>query len=62
MIKELGHTQLGLPIEIRAYSNIVDLIEFEKFQAQILDHIYGILPSFDLSLSQIKSDNIERNM
>jgi len=48
MVRELQPSEHGLPVEIYAFTNIVDWIEYERIQADILDHMLAMLSSFDL--------------
>lgn len=39
-----------MPLEIYAFTNVVDWGKHEKIQADIFDHIVSVLPEFDLRL------------
>lgn len=43
----------GLPLEIYAFVNSIDLETYEITQADIFDHILAVIPEFDLRISQI---------
>jgi miniconductance mechanosensitive channel len=42
-------TDLGLPMEIIAYTRFPDLAAFESFQSGLFEHIYSVLPLFELA-------------
>jgi miniconductance mechanosensitive channel len=52
LVRQLQHTQDGLPLELIAYSPLSDLAMFENFQSGLLEHIISVLPEFDLLLYQ----------
>ncbi|AQX20050.1 mechanosensitive ion channel family protein [Bartonella sp. WD16.2] len=52
MIRQLSPTPNGLPLEVYCFTNTTIWIEYEQIQADIFDHLYSILPSFDLKLFQ----------
>ena len=48
LIRQLQPTETGLPIEIYVFSNDQVWANYENIQADIFDHIYAILPIFEL--------------
>jgi miniconductance mechanosensitive channel len=56
MVRQLQPTREGMPLEIYAFTNVVDWGEYEKIQADIFDHIVSVLPEFDLRLFQDPSE------
>ncbi|MGV3003253.1 mechanosensitive ion channel family protein [Vibrio sp. E150_018] len=52
MVRQLPPTHYGISIEIYCFTNTTAWLEYERIQSDIFDHIYAILPSFYLSISQ----------
>lgn len=48
MVRQLEPTPEGLPLQIYAFTNNTDWVFYEGVQADIFDHIYSIMPLFDL--------------
>ncbi|MBI9044016.1 MAG: mechanosensitive ion channel [Anaerolineaceae bacterium] len=55
LIRQLPLTSEGMPIEIYAFSKDKDWIQYEKIQADIIDHLIAILPEFELEVYQSPS-------
>ncbi|MFV9874988.1 MAG: mechanosensitive ion channel family protein [Rickettsiales endosymbiont of Dermacentor nuttalli] len=52
LVRELQSTANGIPIELYFYTSITDMALYENMQANIFDHLFAILPVFDLKMSQ----------
>lgn len=52
MVRTLQPTENGLPVELYAYYIPPNWSEFEDFQARLFEHIFAILPLFDLKAFQ----------
>lgn len=52
MVRQLPPGETGLPLEIYAFTNTTDWIEYENIQADIFDHILSIADEFGLRLFQ----------
>lgn len=52
MVRQLSPTPQGLPIEVYCFSNDIRWEFYEAIQADIFDHLYAILPQFDLQVFQ----------
>ena len=50
--RQLDPTPQGLPMEIYAFANETAWVKYEGIQSDIFDHLYSILPCFDLRLFQ----------
>lgn len=61
-VRQLPSTPEGLPIEIYAYVNKIDFIEFEDIQAEIINHALGVLHKFELKIFQYPSGNDLTNL
>lgn len=48
IVRQLGATNNGLPIEIYAFTNTTNWNRYEEIQADIFDHIFAVLPEFGL--------------
>ena len=57
LIRQLQPTDKGLPIELYLFTNITAWVEYERIQADIFDHIFAVLPEFELSVFQSPSGN-----
>jgi miniconductance mechanosensitive channel len=54
MIRYLQPDAFGLPCEIYCFTRTKDWAEYEGVQADILDHIFAVLPYFDLKAYQLQ--------
>lgn len=52
MIRQLKASESGLPLEVYAFTNITEWLEYEKIQSDLFDHFISIAPYFDLSVFQ----------
>ncbi|PWC21249.1 miniconductance mechanosensitive channel [Brenneria roseae subsp. roseae] len=52
MVRQLAPTPEGLPLEIYAFTNTTAWVEYESIQADIFDHIFAVMPEFDLRVHQ----------
>lgn len=52
MVRQLAPTELGLPLEIYAFTSDVAWVAYEETQADIFDHLLAIAPEFGLVVYQ----------
>lgn len=52
IVRQLQPSENGLPIELYAFTNKTEWIEYEGIQADIFDHILAVVPEFDLRIYQ----------
>ncbi len=52
MVRQLAPNEKGLPIEIYAFINDTEWVNYEVIQADIFDHILAVIPEFDLRIFQ----------
>ena len=52
MVRQLAPGPTGLPLEIYAFTKTVEWGEYETIQAEIIDHLLGAMPQFDLRVFQ----------
>jgi len=52
MVRQLKPEATGLPIEIYAFANTTEWKTYESIQSDILDHIFAVVPKFDLRVFQ----------
>lgn len=52
VVRQLQPTEIGLPIEVYAFSKIKTWPEYEAIQADLFDHIFAVIPEFDLQVFQ----------
>ncbi|MCL2286861.1 MAG: mechanosensitive ion channel family protein [Firmicutes bacterium] len=52
LVRHLQAAEVGIPFEVYAFANEVDLVSYEGIQADIFEHIYAIMPEFGLKLYQ----------
>jgi len=52
IVRQLQPEEKGLPIEIYTFSNDTDWKNYEALQSDIFDHIFAVLPYFDLKIFQ----------
>lgn len=55
MVRELQPEGKGIPVELYLFSADTNWVNFEKFQANLFDYIYAILPLFKLTPFQYLS-------
>ena len=55
LIRQLDPTDKGLPIEIYVFTATTDWGEYENIQSDLFDHIFAVLPEFDLRVFQTPS-------
>ncbi len=61
MTRQLPPGPNGIPIEIYAFTNTTDWIEYESIQADIFDHLLSIVTEFDLRIYQNPTGQDFRN-
>ncbi len=52
IVRQLQSTEMGLPIEIYMFSKEKKWRKYEEIQSNIFDHIFAILPEFNLMIFQ----------
>ena len=52
IVRQLSPGEKGLPIEIYAFCKDTNWTAYESVQADIFDHIFAVLPEFDLMVFQ----------
>lgn len=57
MVRQLAPTEFGIPIQIYAFSSNKEWIKYENIQSDIFDHIFAVVPMFDLKIYQKPSSN-----
>lgn len=57
LVRQLSPSENGIPLEIYAFSSIIEWEEFEKIQADIFDHLMAVLPMFNLKIYQNPTGN-----
>ena len=55
LARQLDITPDGLPLEIYCFTNFPNLVDFERVQADIFDHLLVASKSFDLEVTQFMS-------
>ncbi len=61
MTRQLPPGPNGIPIEIYAFTNTTDWIEYESIQADIFDHLLSVVPEFELKIFQNPTGQDFRN-
>jgi len=57
MVRQLQSSDKGLPIEIYAFSKIQSWVEYEEIQADIFDHVFASVQTFNLKIFQNPTGN-----
>ena len=52
LVRHLPSTSKGLPIEIYIFSNDQVWANYEALQADLFDHIFAVIPEFELRVFQ----------
>ena len=55
LVRQLPPGPQGLPIEVYVFSNDQDWGRYEAIQADIFDHLFAVIPLFDLRVYQTPS-------
>ncbi|MFO8235430.1 MAG: mechanosensitive ion channel [Bacteroidales bacterium] len=62
LVRHLQPTEKGLPIQIYVFSKEYSWSQYEKVQADIFDHIFAVVPEFNLSVFQSPSGEDFKSM
>ena len=62
MVRQLAPTEFGVPMQIYAFSSNKEWIKYENIQSDIFDHIFAVVPMFDLKIYQKPSSNTLENI
>ncbi|MDY0375959.1 MAG: mechanosensitive ion channel [Desulfobacterium sp.] len=57
MVRQLAPGPDGLPMEIYAFTNTTNWVEYENIQADIFDHFFAILPQFGIRAHETPTGN-----
>lgn len=57
MVRQLAPTEFGIPMQVYAFSSNKEWIKYENIQSDIFDHIFAVVPMFDLKIYQKPSSN-----
>ncbi|NLL67573.1 MAG: mechanosensitive ion channel [Clostridiaceae bacterium] len=57
MVRQLQSGENGLPIEVYAFTNTTQWVQYEGIQADIFDHILAVAPEFDIKIYQNPTGN-----
>jgi len=52
IVRQLQSTEKGIPLEIYVFSRVQEWAKYEKIQSDIFDHIFAVVPYFDLRIFQ----------
>lgn len=52
IVRELAPTSTGLPVELYVFTKTIKWKEYERIQAEIIDHLLAAAAFFDLRLFQ----------
>ncbi|MEQ2527400.1 mechanosensitive ion channel domain-containing protein [Bacillaceae bacterium CLA-AA-H227] len=62
IVRQLEHSEHGLPLEIYAFTNSVEWAVYESVQSDIFDHLFAVAPEFGLRVFQNPSGADLRKM
>jgi miniconductance mechanosensitive channel len=62
LVRQLAPTEMGLPLEIYAFTNDIRWDVYETIQSDIFDHLFAVAPEFGINLFQNPSGNDFKNM
>jgi miniconductance mechanosensitive channel len=57
LVRQLQSTEKGLPIEIYVFTSTIAWAKYEKIQADLFDHLFAIIPEFELKIFQNPTGN-----
>jgi len=52
MVRQLPPGPNGLPLEVYAFTNTTEWLEYESIQGDVFDHLLSVVPEFDLQIFQ----------
>ena len=52
LVRQLTPDEYGLPIELYCFTNTSDWVKYENIQCDIFDHLYSVLPFFEIKAYQ----------
>jgi miniconductance mechanosensitive channel len=52
LVRQLQPTEMGLPLEVYVFSKVKEWAKYEAIQSDIFDHLFAIIPEFDLKVFQ----------
>ncbi len=55
MVRQLAPGPHGVPIEVYCFSNETEWVEYERFQSEVFNHLFAVLPAFGLRAFQERS-------
>ncbi|MBA6154458.1 mechanosensitive ion channel family protein [Gelidibacter maritimus] len=59
MVRQLQPTSQGIPLEIYAFSNDINWVNYESIMSDIFDHIFSSIKYFDLELFELTPTILE---
>lgn len=62
MVRQIQPDEKGIAIEIYAFTNTVAWLEYERIQSDIFDHIFAVVPEFDLRVYQAPTGQDLQNL
>lgn len=62
MVRQLAPTEYGIPMQVYAFSSNKAWIKYENIQSDIFDHIFAVVPMFDLKIYQKPSSYTLENI
>ncbi len=62
MVRQGAPGATGLPLELYAFTNTTDWVEYERIQADIFDHLFAVLPEFELRAHEAPTGHDMRGM
>lgn len=57
LVRQLPSTAEGVPIQIYVFATTTSWVPYEEIQADIFDHVFAVVPEFELRLYQKPSGN-----
>jgi miniconductance mechanosensitive channel len=52
IVRQLEQTAQGMPLEIMCFTTSADMVDFERIQSDVFDHLISASKEFDLTISQ----------
>ncbi len=62
LVRQLPSTEKGLPLEVYIFSKRQEWAVYEDIQSDIFDHLFSIIPEFELRIFQNPTGNDFRNL
>jgi miniconductance mechanosensitive channel len=62
LIRHLAPSEKGIPMQVYAFTNTIQWVEYESIQADVFDHLLAVIPFFELNVFQLPTGEDFKNL